>query len=127
MPGPPHVCTVLSVGYIILFRAWRGGGRGEENDREREKITTIHTRRVNPNTQYYILLWAKNQLVCQASATGWYTRFPSFLFFIFILPIAIFIDAHVRRRRHLVHYTLAARNTRGPFRVVCLRCSRKRR
>jgi len=77
-------------------------------------------------THIIIFFFGPKTSWCQASATGWYTRFPSFLFiyfFIFILPMAIFIDAHGRRHRRIVHYyTPAARNTRGPFRVVCLRC-----
>jgi len=63
---------------------------------------------------------AKHQL---PGGTPVFLPFYLFIFFIFILPIAIFIDAHGRGRRLVHYYTSAAHNTRGPFRgVVCLRC-----
>jgi hypothetical protein len=87
---------------------WRRDKKKTEKER---KITTIERDGELIQT-HIIFFFGPKTSWCQASATGWYSRFPSFYLFIFILPIAIFIDAHSRR---LVHFILWRRKTRGLF------------
>lgn len=114
MPGP-HVCNPSGVLFFFVPRGAVATRRVTEREKERKRRERLprHRRGGELIQTHIIFFFGPKTSWCQASATGWYTRFPSFLFvyfFIFILPIAIFIDAHGRRRR-LVHYTPAAQHT----------------
>lgn len=83
--------------------------REKERKRRERLLLPRYKRGLELIQTYYILLWAKNQLV--PSVVSYRVVHPFFFLFIylfFILPIAIFIDAHGRLD---VHYTPAAQHT----------------
>lgn len=122
MPGP-HVCSPSGI-FFLVPEVVRGGGvvvstrRATEREKERKRRERLpRYKHGGELIQTHIMFFfGPKTSWCQALATGWYTRFPSFLFIFYFY----FTHSHIyRRTRPSSSRTLYSGGATHVARFVC--------